>query len=92
LLANGEVLVTGGSTVANALADAAYTTQLWNPSTGLWTTGAAAAKPAAKFGQSGRPAGYDASVGKSAAIIGNAGESAVREQATTTAKATFEWK
>ena len=38
-----------------------------------------AAKPAAKFGQSWRPAGYEASIGESAAIIGSAGESAVRE-------------
>jgi hypothetical protein len=45
VLADGTVLVNGGSTVANQLASAAYTTQIWSPSTGQWTTGAAAQKP-----------------------------------------------
>ncbi len=45
LLADGQVLVNGGSTVHNALTGVAYTTQIWNPATGAWTTGATAAKP-----------------------------------------------
>jgi hypothetical protein len=45
LLADGTVLVTGGSTVENVLTGVAYTAQLWSPGTGQWTTGAAAAKP-----------------------------------------------
>lgn len=45
LLADGEVLVNGGSLVHNVLTGVAYTTQIWNPATGFWTTGAAATKP-----------------------------------------------
>jgi hypothetical protein len=45
VLADGRVLVNGGSAVANELSGVAYTTQIWNPGTGTWTTGAAAAKP-----------------------------------------------
>ena len=45
LLADGQVLVNGGSTVHNALTGVAYTTQIWNPATGNWTTGASATKP-----------------------------------------------
>jgi hypothetical protein len=44
LLADGEVLVNGGSLISNILAGAAYTTQLWSPSTGTWTTGASAGR------------------------------------------------
>jgi hypothetical protein len=45
VLADGTVLVTGGSTVANELTGVAYSAQIWNPVTGHWTTGASAAKP-----------------------------------------------
>jgi hypothetical protein len=45
VLADGTVLVTGGSSIANQLSGAAYTTQLWSPATGRWTTGATATKP-----------------------------------------------
>lgn len=45
VLPDGRVFVNGGSTVANELTGVAYTSQIWNPSTGKWTTGAAAAKP-----------------------------------------------
>ena len=45
LLADGTVLITGGSLVHNVLTGAAYTSQLWNPNTGQFTTGAAATKP-----------------------------------------------
>jgi hypothetical protein len=45
LLADGEVFVNGGSTVHNQLTGVAYTTQIWNPATGHWTTGASATKP-----------------------------------------------
>jgi hypothetical protein len=45
VLADGEVLVTGGSTVANELTNVDYTAELWNPTTGQWTAGAAATKP-----------------------------------------------
>jgi hypothetical protein len=45
VLADGTVLVTGGSTVANELTGVAYSAQIWNPATGHWTTGANATKP-----------------------------------------------
>lgn len=45
LLADGTVLVNGGSMVHNVLTGVAYTSQIWNPATGVWTTGAAASKP-----------------------------------------------
>jgi len=45
VLADGTVLVTGGSTVANELTGVAYSAQIWNPATGHWTTGASAAIP-----------------------------------------------
>jgi WD40 repeat protein len=45
VLADGTVLVTGGSKVANELTGAAYSAQIWNPATGHWTTGASASKP-----------------------------------------------
>ena len=45
VLADGEVVVTGGSAVHEALTGVAYTAQLWNPATGIWTTGPAATKP-----------------------------------------------
>ena len=45
VLADGKVLVTGGSTVANTLTGVDYQAQIWNPATGHWTAGANASKP-----------------------------------------------
>lgn len=45
VLADGKVLVSGGSGIANQLLDVAYPVQIWDPSTGAWTTGASATKP-----------------------------------------------
>jgi hypothetical protein len=45
ILADGKVLVTGGSQVDNELTGVDYQAQIWNPITGLWTAGASAAKP-----------------------------------------------
>jgi hypothetical protein len=45
ILADGQVLVTGGSQVANQLTGVAYHAQIWNPATGHWTAGASATKP-----------------------------------------------
>lgn len=45
IMADGRVLVTGGSTVANQLTGVAYQAQIWDPSTGLWGAGASATKP-----------------------------------------------
>lgn len=44
VLADGTVWVNGGSAVANNLASAYYTSQLWDPATGLWRTTASAQK------------------------------------------------
>lgn len=40
LLANGEVLATGGSPVYNTLAGVSYFAEIWNPVTGTWELGA----------------------------------------------------
>jgi hypothetical protein len=45
ILADGEVLITGGSQIANQLTGVAYQAQIWNPATGHWTAGASATKP-----------------------------------------------
>ncbi len=45
ILADGTVLITGGSQVANKLTGVAYQAQIWNPTTGQWTAGASATKP-----------------------------------------------
>jgi Domain of unknown function (DUF1929)/Glyoxal oxidase N-terminus len=45
VLADGTVLITGGSEVKNKLVGVAYTAQIWNPTTGHWTAGATATKP-----------------------------------------------
>jgi hypothetical protein len=45
ILADGEVLVTGGSEVANELTGVAYQAEIWDPATGHWTAGASATKP-----------------------------------------------
>jgi len=44
ILADGKVLITGGSTVANVLTGVAYQAQIWNPGTGHWTAAASATK------------------------------------------------
>lgn len=44
VLADGKVLVSGGSRVANADADVAYTTELYDPRHGDWREGATAAQ------------------------------------------------
>jgi YVTN family beta-propeller protein len=44
LLADGQVLVTGGSPVWNELAGANKNAEVWNPTTGQWTAGAEGAK------------------------------------------------
>jgi hypothetical protein len=40
LLADGQVLATGGSAVRNALTNVSYNAEIWNPATGTWTVGA----------------------------------------------------
>jgi len=45
VLADGKVMVNGGSSVGNVLDGAAYATEIWDPQTGQWTLGALAAKP-----------------------------------------------
>jgi Domain of unknown function (DUF1929)/Glyoxal oxidase N-terminus len=45
VLADGKVLVTGGSTVDNVETGVAYQAQIWDPATGHWTGGASATKP-----------------------------------------------
>ena len=44
VLADGRVLVTGGSSEPNRLVNVAYHAEIWNPATGQWTRGAKAAK------------------------------------------------
>jgi hypothetical protein len=45
ILADGTVLITGGSQVDNVLTGVAYQAQIWDPVTGHWTAGASATKP-----------------------------------------------
>jgi len=45
VLADGRVVVTGGSTVANVLTGVDYTAEIWDPATSLWTAGASATIP-----------------------------------------------
>ena len=45
ILADGQVLVTGGSQVSQTLTGVAYHAQIWDPATGHWTAGASATKP-----------------------------------------------
>jgi hypothetical protein len=40
LLADGQVLATGGSSVWNELVDVNNSAEIWNPATGTWTVGA----------------------------------------------------
>ena len=45
VMADGKVLVNGGSTGGDQLSGAAYAAEIWDPATGQWTLGARAAKP-----------------------------------------------
>ena len=45
ILADGKVLITGGSLIDNELTGVDYQAEIWDPATGLWTAGASAAKP-----------------------------------------------
>ncbi len=45
VLPDGKVWVNGGSRNANTLADAVYTSEIWDPATGQWTMTANAEKP-----------------------------------------------
>lgn len=40
VMADGRVVVTGGSTVWNQMTGVNYTAEIWNPTTGTWTIGA----------------------------------------------------
>ncbi|HET7526283.1 MAG TPA: galactose oxidase-like domain-containing protein, partial [Burkholderiaceae bacterium] len=44
VMADGNVLVSGGSTADNEAVNVAYHTELWNPATGAWTIGASASR------------------------------------------------
>ena len=44
VMADGKVLITGGSQVQNVLTGVAYQAQIWDPATGHWTAGATATK------------------------------------------------
>ena len=44
VLADGNVLVSGGSTAANQAVNVAYHAELWNPTTGSWTIGDSASR------------------------------------------------
>jgi len=44
VMADGTVLVSGGSTADNQAVNLAYHTELWNPATGAWTIGASASR------------------------------------------------
>jgi YVTN family beta-propeller protein len=44
VMADGRVVVTGGSTVWNQMTGVNYTAEIWNPTTGTWTIGASGAR------------------------------------------------
>ena len=44
VMADGNVLVSGGSAAENKAVGVAYHTELWNPTTGSWTIGASASR------------------------------------------------
>ncbi|HEX6722587.1 MAG TPA: carbohydrate-binding domain-containing protein, partial [Burkholderiaceae bacterium] len=44
VMADGNVLVSGGSSVENKAENVAYHAELWNPTTGAWTIGASASR------------------------------------------------
>jgi hypothetical protein len=45
VLADGQVLVTGGSGVANTLTNVTNYAEIWNPDTGTWKVGASGSRP-----------------------------------------------
>jgi hypothetical protein len=45
VMADGKVVITGGSSAINQLSGVAYASQIWDPATGRWTLGAKAGKP-----------------------------------------------
>ena len=45
VLPDGQVLVTGGSGVANTLTDVTNKAEIWNPDTGKWKLGASGSRP-----------------------------------------------
>lgn len=45
VLADGKVVVTGGSSVGNQLSGLAFAAEIWDPATGQWTLGARAMQP-----------------------------------------------
>ena len=45
LLADGKVVATNGSRVANQLTDVNNTAEIWDPTTGTWTVGASSVQP-----------------------------------------------
>ncbi|MBN8507446.1 MAG: DUF1929 domain-containing protein [Burkholderiales bacterium] len=45
ILANGEVVATGGSREWNVMNDVSYEAEIWNPDNGTWTVGASMQKP-----------------------------------------------
>jgi hypothetical protein len=45
IMADGRVLINGGSEVQNVLTGVAYQAQIWDPNTGRWTPAAIATKP-----------------------------------------------
>jgi hypothetical protein len=45
VLADGRVLLTGGSSAVNKLTGVSYHAEIWDPATGLWTRGASAKQP-----------------------------------------------
>ncbi len=45
VMANGQILITGGSLVANQLQGVAYEAEIWDPATNTWSIGASASKP-----------------------------------------------
>jgi YVTN family beta-propeller protein len=44
VLADGKVVVTGGSSVWNEMTNVSYSADIWNPDTGTWTQGATAVR------------------------------------------------
>jgi hypothetical protein len=45
VMADGRILISGGSAVKNQLTGVDYQAEIWNPVTGQWTAGASATKP-----------------------------------------------
>jgi hypothetical protein len=45
IMADGRVMVSGGSAVSNQVTGVAYSATIWDPASGRWTVGASAVKP-----------------------------------------------